>query len=149
MSLTSTGTPVGFGWGIIAYNTSTNAVIPPTAGDDGVFQVFGATAGQTVSEGGATFRSPSAQPASGSYSVIGDLDPTAITLADLVAGRLGIAAVVLNPDGPDTLTSLTVSVTTDSSACEPTSSTTSTTLATPTTTAPAAAPAVEATRREG
>ena len=100
---------------------------------------------------GGTWESPSAQPASGTYSVTASLDPGVLSLADLAAGHLASGIFVLDSGGPDVVDTITASVTLDSSDC----ATTTTTTAPPTTPstlptatdapapAPAPAPAVE------
>jgi hypothetical protein len=137
-----TGSPGAAGYGLITYVPSTDAFIPLAGGQTAFYQQYDAAEGDEVSDGGLSFFSPSAQPASGSYTVTAGLDPTAVSLAQLAAGDLAVAVLVIGAgDPPDVVESVTVTVTTDDSGCEPT---TTTTVA-PTTSTTAAVAAVEVT----
>ncbi len=144
VSLTSTGTPEGAGWGFVAYNVGDPSIhyTGPSGTGDGGFQQFGATQGTLITTNGGTFYSPIAQPASGAYSVTYQLDPAQLDLATLAAGHLGVSAVVFDPG--DVLTSMTVQVVVDDSACPPASSSTTSTEPTPTSTTSTTAPKVQA-----
>ena len=130
LSATTTGTPGGDGWAFYAYDAVTSTLIPLTTGQTGAFVAWGSAAGAQSPLVAYTFLSPSAQPASGSYSVTASLDPTGISLAHLAAGGLKVVVIALttkNPGGglpTDVLTTVTANVTLDNSACTSTSTTT-------------------------
>ncbi len=144
VSVTSTGTPGGAGWGFVAYNVDDPTIhyTGPTGTGDGSYQQFGATQGTILTTNGASFYTPIDQPASGQYSVTYQLDPALLDLATLAGGKLAVAAVVFDPG--DVLSQLTAQVVLDDSACTPpTSETTASTSSS--TTSTTAAPTVQAT----
>ena len=135
----STGTPGGFGWPVLAFNSDTGNPVIGVDGFDGFFQQWGRPQGVTVPTHGVVVVSPVDQPASGSYAVSYDLDPAGISLVDLAAGNLSLTAIVLNRGdaADDVVESLQVSVVVDDAGCTvPTSTTTTTTPTTTSTTTP-------------
>lgn len=142
IEITITGTPSSSGYLITSYDPTTQTLVPLASGADAFFQAYDSTAGQILNlPGGGVGESPTNQPSSGTYSVTGSLDPSVLSLADLAAGHL--AAAILAIDGTDSVTSITATVTLDSSACSSSTTTTTAAPTTTTTTATAVAAAVE------
>lgn len=144
--VTTSGAPE-ITWAFLPFNTASNdPVTGPTGTGNGAVQGYNYPSGVLLPVGltGVLVYSPSAQPASGTYDVSYEVDPSEISLADLAAGNLGAVILPLaDPgDGPQTsFDSIEASVTVDDSACPgPTTTTTSTT-----TTAPAPLPVTPTT----
>jgi hypothetical protein len=146
LSVTSTGTPGGAGWGFLAFDSVGTVPIDTVNGNGGSFVQYDALTGTVLPANGVPVESPIDQPATGTYAVTSSLATDVISLDDLAAGNLGGSVLILNSfvgGGADTVESMTASVTLDDANCDqPTTTTAPTTTVAPTTVAPAPAPAV-------
>ncbi|MFZ9042538.1 MAG: MBG domain-containing protein, partial [Ilumatobacteraceae bacterium] len=129
ITVTLTGTPAAAGHINIPYNAKTNARLP--LADTTYGTVYGTFFQWSRKPGIAGYTADPldypvavfvATPASGEFSQVIDIDPTAISLADLAAGHLHLASYVVGwgaagSSAYDEITEITADITLDSSEC--------------------------------